>query len=63
MWKKNVKKRERKEKKNIMKENFFDVLSWIFVLKYKNGNKNWNDDIYYTLITECFFFTYMIMAR
>jgi len=61
--KKNVKKRERKEKKNIMKENFFDVLSWIFVLKYKNGNKNWNDDIYYTLITECFFFTYMIMAR
>lgn len=58
-----LKKEREKRKKNIMKENFFDVLSWIFVLKYKNGNKNWNDDIYYTLITECFFFTYMIMAR
>ena len=41
-----LKKEREKRKKNIMKENFFDVLSWIFVLKYKNGNKNWNDDIF-----------------
>jgi len=32
--------KKRKREKNIMKENFFDVLSWIFCqLKYKN--KNW----------------------